>query len=66
MKKISKVAITGRIFSPRAKAAVKKTLQLLEKHNVEYEFDRNFPIKKNTKPLSSIRADLVLVFGGDG
>src|SRR3989338_1671090 len=66
MNKIRKVAITGRIFSARAKAAVKTALHILEKRNVKYEFDSNFPFEKKTKRLSKIRADIVLVFGGDG
>jgi NAD kinase len=66
MNKIKKVAITGRIFSAKAKAAVKRALQILKKHKVSYEFDSNFPFEKNTKKLSSIKADIVLVFGGDG
>src|SRR3989338_4454111 len=66
MNKIRKVAITGRIFSARAKAAVKTALHILEKRNVKYEFDSNFPFEKKTKRLSKIRADMVLVFGGDG
>src|SRR3989344_3291320 len=66
MKEISKVAITGRIFSARAKAAVKRALQILKKRKVAYEFDSNFPLEKNTKKLSAIRADMIIVFGGDG
>ena len=66
MKKLKKVAITGRIFSARAKAAVKRALQVLKKHKVSYELDSNFSREKNTKKLSAIKADMVLVFGGDG
>jgi len=66
MKKISKVAITGRIFSARAKAAVEKSAGILKKHNVKYEFDSNFSIGKKARKLSAIKADMVIVFGGDG
>ena len=45
---------------------MKTALHILEKRNVKYEFDSNFPFEKKTKRLSKIRADMVLVFGGDG
>src|SRR3989344_1302843 len=66
MKKIKKIAVTGRIQKKEAVQAAKKVIGFLEANKVSFEVDSFFPVAKNTKPLNEIRADIVLCFGGDG
>src|SRR3989338_814472 len=66
MKKIKRIAITGRIAKSTAVSTAKKVIKLLERKKVAFWVDEFFPVQKEVKPLNSIKADMVLVFGGDG
>ncbi len=66
MKKIKKIAITGRIQNSLAVSTAKNVIEFLEEEKISFEVDSFFPVIKKNRDLNKIDSDLVLCFGGDG
>lgn len=66
MKKLTKLAITGRMQNLVAVETAKRVIGFLEEKKIAFEVDSFFPVAKKTTRLENTGADMVLCFGGDG